>query len=72
MDKNSKKPFLLKACYYMKKQGTELIGSFSTLDEARIAADGYEKRLNNKNYKREFCVYDEPDGIHKGFCFTIF
>jgi hypothetical protein len=65
--------FLLKVGYYMKKDyGVELIGGFDTLEEARAAADDYEKKLDGKDYKREFCVYNEPDGIHKGFCFTIF
>lgn len=65
--------FLVKVGYYMKKDwGVELIGGFDTLDEARIAADNYEKTLDGKEYKREFCEYTETDGNHKGFYFTIF
>jgi len=65
--------FLVKVGYFMKNgRGVELIGRFNALDEARAAANNYEKKLYDKNYKREFCVYNESDGIHKGFYFTIF
>ena len=65
--------FLVKVAYYMKKDwGVELIGGFDTLDDASAAADDYEKTLTGKDYKRDFCVYNETDGNHKGFCFTIF
>lgn len=65
--------FLVKVAYYMKKDwGVELIGSFETLDEAREAANDYEKNLAGEAYKREFCVFDELDGNHKGFNITVF
>lgn len=70
--KKQKATFLVKVCDSMKKDSVELIGGFGTMDGARVAANDYEKTLNGKEYKREFCVYDEPNGIHKGFCFTIF
>lgn len=65
--------FLIKVSHYMKNGwGVELIGSFETLFEAREAANDYEKNLADEVYKREFCMFDELDGIHKGFCFTVF
>lgn len=71
--KKLNKRILVKVGYYMKKDcGVELIGSFDTLAEAKTAADDYEKTLAGKDYKREFCIYNEADGYHKGFYFTIF
>lgn len=65
--------FLVKVGFYMKKVwGVERLGVYNTIEDARAAADEYEKTLKGKCYKREFCVYDEEDGKHKGFFFTIF
>lgn len=73
MKRTASRMFLVKVGYYMKKDwGVETLGSFNTIVEARAAADEYQKTLTGKCYRREFCVYDEVDGNHKGFLFTIF
>ena len=49
--------FLVKVGYFRKNcRGVELIGRFNALDEARAAANNYEKKLYGEDYSREELV----------------
>lgn len=64
--------YLVKAQNYFDAENVKVVGSYSTKEKAKTAADNYEKTIPTKRYKKEFCVYQESDGIHKGWFFTIF
>ena len=63
--KNAVMPYLIKA-------NTELIDMATTMMELKDKADCFESKLQGTPYKREYCVYNEIDGRHFGYHFTLF
>ena len=59
------KPFLIKA-------NCRLIDTATTKQELRDKAYAYERTIQGSRYKKEYCVYDEFDGMHLGYHFTLF
>ena len=59
-----KKNFLIKA-------DGKLIDTARTKQELREKANAYEQTIQGR-YKKEFCMYDEADGMHQGYDFTLF
>ena len=57
---------------FLIKKNSQLVGTARTIQECRLIASQFETTLKGKRYKKEFCNYDEIDGIHKGYHFTLF
>ena len=57
---------------YLIKANTKLIGMATTMKELKDKADYFERKLQGTPYKREYCVYNETDGRHFGYHFTLF
>lgn len=57
---------------YLIKANTEVIGTAFSMQELKDKAEAFEKTIHGNPYKREFCIYNETDGRHFGFHFTLF
>lgn len=57
---------------YLIKANTNLIDMATTMEELKDKADSFERKLQGTHYKREYCVYNEIDGRHFGYHFTLF
>lgn len=60
-----------KQTFFIKANG-RLIGKFVSKQELLKNALSYEKTLQGQRYKKEYCKYDETDGSHFGYDFTLF
>lgn len=59
-----KKTFLIKA-------NGRLVGKALSKEELRTKALTYEQTIKGR-FKKEFCKFDEADGMHFGYDFTLF
>ena len=57
---------------FLIKVNGRLIDTATTKQELRDKANAYEKTIQGSRYKKEYCVYDEADGFHYGYDFTLF
>lgn len=57
---------------FLIKANSRLIGTATTKQELRDKANAYEQTIQGSRYKKEYCVYDEADGLHSGYHFTLF
>ena len=65
---------LSKGCgqrFLIKANGV-LVDTASSKQELREKATAFEKTLQGKRYKKEYCKYDETDGFYFGYDFTLF
>lgn len=56
---------------FLIKANGRLIDKATTKQELRDKANAYEQTIKGR-YKKEYCVYDEADGFHYGYDFTLF
>jgi len=56
---------------FLIKANSRLIDTATTKQELRDKASAYEQTIQGR-YKKEYCVYDEADGFHYGYDFTLF
>lgn len=49
-----------------------MIDTATTKQELRDKANTYERTIQGSRYKKEYCQYDESDGMHFGYHFTLF
>ena len=49
-----------------------LIDTATTKQGLRDKANAYERTIQGSRYKKEYCKYDESDGMHFGYHFTLF
>lgn len=61
----SMKTFLIKA-------NSRLIDTATTKQGLRDKANAYERTIQGSRYKKEYCQYEETDGMHFGYHFTLF
>ena len=57
---------------FLIKANCRLIDTATTKQELRDKANAYERTIQGSRYKKEYCVYDESDGRHFGYHFTLF
>ena len=57
---------------FLIKANTRLIYTATTKQELRDKANAYERTIQGSRYKREYCVYNESDGMHFGYHFNLF
>lgn len=63
--KNEVMPYLIKA-------NTELIDTATSMQELKDKTNAYERTIQGSPYKKEYCIYNESDGRHFGYHFTLF
>lgn len=56
---------------FLIKSNGKLVDTANTKDELRKKASAYEQTIQGR-YKKEYCKYDEADGFHFGYDFTLF
>lgn len=57
---------------FLIKANSRLIDTATTKQELRDKANAYERTIQGSSYKKEYCQYNESDGIHFGYHFTLF
>ena len=57
---------------FLIKAKSRLIDTATTKQELRDKANSYERTIQGRSYKKEYCQYNESDGIHFGYHFTLF
>lgn len=56
---------------FLIKANGRLVDTATTKQELRDKTNAYEQTIKGR-YKKEYCVYDEADGLHNGYDFTLF
>ena len=57
---------------FLIKANSRLIDTATTKQELLYKANAYERTIQGSSYKKEYCQYNESDGIHFGYHFTLF
>ena len=57
---------------FLIKANSRLIDTATTKQELLYKANAYERTIQGGSYKKEYCQYNESDGIHFGYHFTLF
>ena len=57
---------------FVIKANSRLIDTATTKQELLYKANAYERTIQGSSYKKEYCQYNESDGIHFGYHFTLF
>ena len=57
---------------FLIKANSRLIDTATTKQELLYKANAYERTIQGRSYKKEYCQYNESDGIHFGYHFTLF
>ena len=56
---------------FLIKSNGRLLDTATTKQELKNKVAEYERTIQGR-YKKEYCVYDEKDGFHFGYDFTLF
>lgn len=56
---------------FLIKANGRLVDTAATKHDLRTKALAYEQTIKGR-YKKEYCVYDEADGLHNGYDFTLY
>lgn len=54
------------------KANGRLIDTADSKQELRTKASAYEQSIQGLRYKKEYCFFEESDGTHCGYYFTLF
>lgn len=57
---------------FVIKANGRLIDTATTKQELRDKANAYEQTIQGSRYKKEYCFFEETDGTHCGYYFTLF
>lgn len=57
---------------FLIKANGRLIDKATTIQKLRDKANAYEQTIQGSRYKKEFCLFDEADGLHFSYHFTLF
>lgn len=56
---------------FLIKANGKVVGTATTKNELQTKTSAYEQTIKGR-YKKEYCVYDEADGLHNGYDFTLY
>lgn len=57
---------------FLIKANGRLIDEATTKQDLLDKVNAYEQTIQGSRYKKEYCVYDEANGFHYGYDFTLF
>ena len=57
---------------FLIKANSRLIDKAFSKQELRAKVSAYEQTLQGRRYKKEYCFFEEADGTHYGYHFTLF